>query len=267
MDTHVELKKAPYDSIATLYEQFSETAAERPIEIRTTLNLAGSVSGLTVLDLACGEGYFSRELLARGAAKVVGVDLSEAMIRLAKEKSKQAGNAIQFLVRNVCDMEPLGEFDLVLASWLFNYADSPEQLAKMARTVAQNLKPSGRLVACTVDPLYRLGKSNPTKYGVHILSEEPWFGGYRYRAHFVTQPPAPFTFYQWSRETYEQTLSQAGFTQIQWEKPMMLPSDDEGRPAGFWDDFQSNSLPIGLTCKKEKSTATKSARSRDSRGK
>jgi len=158
MDTKINQNPPGYDSIAAQYEQYAETAAKRPIEERTTLNLAGNPRGLTVLDLACGEGFFSRELLARGAAKVIGVDLSEAMIRLAKEKSKQTGNALQFIVSDVCDMEPLGEFDLVFAAWLFNYAESPEQLAKMARTVAQNLKPSGRLVTCTVDPLYRLKK-------------------------------------------------------------------------------------------------------------
>jgi len=263
MNTQLDQRKPTYDSIAAQYEQYAETAAKRPIEERTTLNLAGNPLGLTVLDLACGEGFFSRELLARGAAKVVGVDLSEAMIRLAKEKSKQAGNAIQFMVRDVCDMEPLGEFDLVFAAWLFNYAESPDQLAKMARTVAQNLKPSGRLVACTVDPLYRLEKSNLTKYGIHILREEPWCGGHRYHAEFVTQPPAPFTFYQWSRETYEQTLSDAGLTDIEWQKPVLIPSDYEGRPTGFWDDFHANSLQIGLASKKAEPTATTPAQHRN----
>jgi len=219
---------------------------------------------LTVLDLACGEGCFSREMLARGAAKVVGVDLSEAMIRLAKEKAKQEAGRIQFIVRDVCDMEVLGEFDLVLAAWLFNYAETPEQLAKMMQAVAQNLKPSGRLAACTVNPLYRLQKSNLTKYGIHILSEEPCGEGSRYHAQFVTQPPAAFTFYQWSRQTYEQGLRQAGLTQIRWHGPKWLPSDNDGRPDGFWDDFKSNPLQIGLTCTKPHPTAAEPAQLRHS---
>ena len=42
--------------------------------------------GLTVLDLGCGEGYLSRELVRKGA-HVIGIDISEKLIEIAKEKS------------------------------------------------------------------------------------------------------------------------------------------------------------------------------------
>jgi 2-polyprenyl-3-methyl-5-hydroxy-6-metoxy-1,4-benzoquinol methylase len=51
-------------------------------------DFAGDVSGLDVLDAGCGTGYLSRQLSARGA-RVVGVDLSENMIRIAQESSPE----------------------------------------------------------------------------------------------------------------------------------------------------------------------------------
>lgn len=41
--------------------------------------------GETILDLACGEGFFSREFYKRGA-DVIGVDISRELIEIAKKK-------------------------------------------------------------------------------------------------------------------------------------------------------------------------------------
>jgi ubiquinone/menaquinone biosynthesis C-methylase UbiE len=37
-----------------------------------------------VLDLACGEGFYTRRIKQRDAARVVGVDVSQPMIELAR---------------------------------------------------------------------------------------------------------------------------------------------------------------------------------------
>jgi ubiquinone/menaquinone biosynthesis C-methylase UbiE len=43
----------------------------------------GVVKGLDVLDLACGDGRFSRRLIKHGTRSVIGTDVSEEMIRRA----------------------------------------------------------------------------------------------------------------------------------------------------------------------------------------
>jgi toxoflavin synthase len=40
----------------------------------------------SVLDLACGEGFYTRLLRQTGAGRVVGVDLSAGMIALARQE-------------------------------------------------------------------------------------------------------------------------------------------------------------------------------------
>ena len=50
---------------------------------------AGEVTrGMTVLDVACGPGYVAEEVLARGA-KPLGLDFSEEMIRIARQRCPQ----------------------------------------------------------------------------------------------------------------------------------------------------------------------------------
>ena len=48
----------------------------------------GDLSGKTVLDAGCGEGYNTR-LLARSGARMTGVDISERMIELARQEEQR----------------------------------------------------------------------------------------------------------------------------------------------------------------------------------
>src|SRR5699024_10232434 len=243
-------KEQLYNDIGERFEEFTNTAAQRIVEIRTLMHMAGDVSNLNILDLACGYGFFGRELLAKGALRVVGVDISEKMIDLARQESEKNGDSIEFHVRDACEMESFGEFDMVMAAWLFNYAETPEDLSKMLKAVSRNLKPSGRLIAYTVEPNFSLDKGNFIKYGVNVHTEEPWLGGFRHQASFVTNPPSPFTFFRWSREIYEQAITEAGFRQMQWQKPILLENDIKQCANGFWDIFQNNCLQTGFNCLK-----------------
>ena len=40
--------------------------------------------GTTVIDIGCGAGRLTRELMLRGAGEVVGMDISEVALRLAR---------------------------------------------------------------------------------------------------------------------------------------------------------------------------------------
>jgi ubiquinone/menaquinone biosynthesis C-methylase UbiE len=54
--------------------------------------LIGDPSSKSVLDIACGEGFYTRMIRQRGAAKIAGVDLSEGMIELAESRKRQISN-------------------------------------------------------------------------------------------------------------------------------------------------------------------------------
>ncbi|MBD2800426.1 class I SAM-dependent methyltransferase [Xenorhabdus sp. M] len=237
-----------YDSIGESYIQITETIPQRKIEVQTILDMLGDVKGKSILDLACGFGYYGRELRKNGASKVIGVDISEKMIEIAREKSRINGDDIEFYVIDVRNMGSFGKFDIVNAVWLFNYATSIANLEKMFQVIANNLKLSGKLISYTIEPDYQLSKGNCTPYGINILKEENWNGGFRYKAEYVSTPPVPFTFYKWSREQYELTSKKAGFKSFEWREPLILNSDIEKYPEGFWDTYQNNCLQTGFIC-------------------
>ncbi|PHM48199.1 class I SAM-dependent DNA methyltransferase [Xenorhabdus miraniensis] len=239
---------ALYDPIAHLYESFSDAAPHIEVEVRTIFNLAGEIQGKSVLDLACGYGLFSREYKKRGASKVIGIDISKNMIEIAKSKSQQYGDDIEFHLRDVSKMESFGKFDIINAAWLFCHAESLEDLEAMFRIIADQLNPSGKLIAYTFEPDYRLEKGNYENYCIKVLSEEPIKDTTLVKAEFLTTPPTPFTMHRWSREQYQEAIKKAGLKHFEWHKPMLLQSDIDNHPPGFWDNFQQNCLDTALVC-------------------
>ena len=63
-----------YDDIAEQYKRSKLVPWRFYIEQFSLLELIGDLAGKDVLDLACGEGYYTRLLKRNGAARVVGVD-------------------------------------------------------------------------------------------------------------------------------------------------------------------------------------------------
>jgi SAM-dependent methyltransferase len=78
---------AAYDSIADWYAGWVEHESwAHPTFLRHLFALTGDVSGSCILDVGCGEGYFSRAI-ARAGAQVTGIDISERMLSLARSRT------------------------------------------------------------------------------------------------------------------------------------------------------------------------------------
>ena len=58
-----------YDRIAEQYKRVKLQPWRTHIERYTLLRLVGDVAGKAVIDLACGEGYYTRALRQQGAAR------------------------------------------------------------------------------------------------------------------------------------------------------------------------------------------------------
>jgi len=111
-------------------------------ELIARLNLEGHEH---VLDIGCGDGKVSAELarhVPRG--KVVGVDSSEDMIRLARAAFSPAsqGNLL-FLLRDARDLGFKEQFDVVFSNATLHWVKDHRAVL---RSVAQSLRPRGRIL-------------------------------------------------------------------------------------------------------------------------
>ena len=87
-----------YDPIAEQYKRAKQQPWRAHIEAFTLMRLIGDPTGKKVIDIACGEGFYTRIIRQRGAAKVTGVDLSEKMIGLARASEAQEPLGIDYIV-------------------------------------------------------------------------------------------------------------------------------------------------------------------------
>jgi 2-polyprenyl-3-methyl-5-hydroxy-6-metoxy-1,4-benzoquinol methylase len=119
------------------------------------LKIIGNVKGKQLLDLSCGEGYNTR-ILAKGGARVIGVDFSKEMIRLARQKERSDRLGIKYYVSDAADLKELGSkrFDLVTCFMALmdieHYEDAISQVARV-------LKKKGRFVFSITHPCFEYG--------------------------------------------------------------------------------------------------------------
>ncbi len=93
------------------------------------LDGAGVKSGMRVLDVACGTGVLIPDYLKRDVASVTGVDISQEMVRIAREKFPQ--EQVRFLCADVeeADLEP--GFDCIMVYNAFPHFPEPEKLIRV----------------------------------------------------------------------------------------------------------------------------------------
>ncbi|OJH39099.1 class I SAM-dependent methyltransferase [Cystobacter ferrugineus] len=154
-----------YDTVGNKYEQFKDTAALPIPERHTFLKLVGDLHGQRALDLACGAGYYTRLLKQQGAENVIGVDVSPEMVAIARQREQEHRQGIQYQVANAAQLPHLGDFNLVTAIYLLNYAFTRDELLGMCRGAYSNLVEGGRFIAFTIDPNFVLEKGHDSPRG------------------------------------------------------------------------------------------------------
>jgi SAM-dependent methyltransferase len=102
------------------------------------IHLPKDLTGLSVLDLGCNEGFFSIEAKRRGADSVVGIDTDENAIRAAHARAPD----IDFRCDSWENLPDQG-FDLVLMLSALHYARRPVQLLD---SVAAHMTPNGLFI-------------------------------------------------------------------------------------------------------------------------
>ena len=146
---------AQYDAFTPQYN----TADELPIRLIEKASVENAIkpiiSGMNVLDFACGSGYLTRENLNHGAKHVLGVDISSKMIESAYERARpQDKGKIEYECHDCTKPRVFAgaPFDLVTSVWGLNYAKDSEELEGMFRLISQNLRSGGRFVGLVPTP-------------------------------------------------------------------------------------------------------------------
>lgn len=240
-----------YDNIAESYVKQGLSDVKRRVTVdHTYLKFIADVRGKCILDLACGDGYYCRPLKCSGAAEVVGVDISSMMISLARNKEKKDPLGIRYECIDVLELPVMGKFDIVLGSFLLHYSRKKEELAAMCRNIYANLKDGGRFVgvnSCPDKPL-----QSDTRYDITRTCEGPLRDGsvIKITLYEDGKPACSFDNYHWTRKTYGDALTAAGFTNIEWHGIEASQDGIEKFGSRFWAPYLKQPGVAVFECKR-----------------
>ena len=115
------------------------------------------LKGKTVLCIGCGTGEECQYLKSRGTKRIIGIDISEEMVNLAKQSFLIA----EFQVMNMEKLQfPKDSFDFVYSSLTFSYV---KKWTKTLKNIFDVLKPNGTLL---------FSANHPLKWGAELKREK-----------------------------------------------------------------------------------------------
>lgn len=167
--------------------------------------LAGPLAaGTRVLDVGCGNGFTAGAFAERGCS-VVGIDLSESGIALARKAHPQV--RFETLSVESSFMETLGDapFDLVVSTEVIEHLYSPREYLKACFGA---LRPGGRFICTTPYHGYWKNLAISLAGGWDRHADPLWDGGH---------------IKLWSRKNLDRALVETGFVQREFRGAGRLP--------------------------------------------
>ena len=164
----LEATAAAWDAGADAWDEFVESGADyyrTQVHGPGLLAACGEVYGVPVLDIGCGQGWFTRQLAGRGAHPV-GIDISEKLLEIGRKREAADPLGIEYHclpTERVAERWSQGDFDTVTACMSIPAMPEPYRAMQGA---AQVLRAGGRFVFSIPNPVtatpYREWERKPT---------------------------------------------------------------------------------------------------------
>ena len=123
--------------------------ANNLFEIPVLTSMLPDLNGKRILDLGCGFGEHCMEYVRKGAVRVVGIDISEKMLEVARKEN--ADPKIEYINMPMEDIGKLKEqFDVAISSLAFHYV---ENFASVVADISKHLVSGGVFVFSQENPI------------------------------------------------------------------------------------------------------------------
>jgi 2-polyprenyl-3-methyl-5-hydroxy-6-metoxy-1,4-benzoquinol methylase len=206
----------------------------------------GDVRGKSLLDLACGDGFYTRRFRSEcGANPVLGIDLSPKQIERAQAFEQREPLGIEYRVGDVTNLELDRRFDVSTAIHLLHYLENEAEIESALRRIFQLLRSDGKFVTMIANPEFDLDKhdasDSKTKFGYYFSLAEPGNGGLL-RFHpggFEKDRELTIEFRRWKRAFIDDIAAEVGFTS-EWYDPFISTEGLETYGAGFFENYLAN---------------------------
>jgi len=124
-------------------------------EVERAMRMLRPAGGERVLDLACGSGRHTLELVRQGF-EAVGADISPELLEIARSDAQKEGISAEFVEADLRNLEFEAEFDIVLSlnDGAIGYLETDEENHRTFEVISRSLKPGGRHLMQLPNVLY-----------------------------------------------------------------------------------------------------------------
>lgn len=142
-----------WNKMATAYEAFTsgENSFSATIEWPCIQKMLPDIKGKSVIDLGCGSGRFTFLLEESAPRKLTGVDISDEMLRLARQKAAERGSKARFIKGDLNDFVPEDQYDVVFSSTMCHYIFD---LFPLFANIYDMLTYKGICIISVMNPMY-----------------------------------------------------------------------------------------------------------------
>lgn len=128
-----------------------------------------------ILDIGCGTGIFTFLLESFAPERLVGLDLSEGMLDIARKKAKERNSMAKFQQGDASrvDQSLKEDYDLIFSSTMTHYI---KDLNEFFRSLSSSLSKDGVIVLSVIHPVY--SAQYPIDQGERFPKDEEWIVRY-----------------------------------------------------------------------------------------
>jgi ubiquinone/menaquinone biosynthesis C-methylase UbiE len=242
----VPAAKTSWGGVADWYDSHLETekdSYQEKVIAPNLIRLLDIKKGMRVLDLACGQGFFSRKFAAKGA-RVVGADISPELVAQAKKRSPEiAYHATPAHKLGFAQGQSFDAVTIVLA--IQNIENMTEVFAEANRV----LVPGGRLLLVVNHPAFRVMKRSSWGYDEHETRQYRRIDGYLSpsTSSILMHPgqlksEATISYHR-SLQDFFKALSRSGFTVARLEEWISHKKSQNG-PRQAAEDTARKEIPL-----------------------
>jgi 2-polyprenyl-3-methyl-5-hydroxy-6-metoxy-1,4-benzoquinol methylase len=245
---HDEIKDQ-YDKVQVegLYEEGMARMAlyHRHCQDPVIFRAVGDLAGKSLLDLACGDGFYTRKFRRAGADPVVGIDMSAQQIARARHVEECEPLGIEYLTADVVSLDLEHRFDVVTAIHLLHYLEGSTEIEAVLRKIHNALEDDGCFVTMIANPEFELERHDPedsrSKFAYYFSMAEPDNGGLM-RFHpggFSREREITVEFHRWHRAFLNGIAVEVGFAP-EWQAPFISEEGLDQYGAAFFENYLAN---------------------------
>ncbi len=213
------------------YEKTNEKPDKKYVILPTSLKILGNLKDKIVIDIGCGDGFFTKEI-SKDAKFVYGIDNSKEQIAKAK---KVALENVKYILEDM-NKYIYPACDIILSPFVLNYLKEEKQVSLLLQRFYNALNKGGKIVGILDMPKRKV--HNLKKFGV-IKKIDSFQEGQKIDVELYNGENHIITLHSYYHDlkVIEKLLQNTGFKKIVWHKPIISEEGIKEKGEEFWKGY------------------------------